>query len=170
MHSSGTTLDQTRPILPVRLLNGCGALLDKSRIPRSPVRAVDVIETAKRRSGLDDFGGGDFLEGLSRLLDSCQREAQLNLIGRIVLRADLVRILCSRLFIQRDRKAYPSIARQEVREPLFIVGLPRSGTTVLHILLALDPEHRVPLTWEVMTPSPPTSDNEKRRIQLPAAV
>ena len=165
MNSSATTLDQTRPTLPVRLLNGCGALLDKSPIPRTPLRSVDLIETAKRRCGLDDFGGGDFFEGISRLLDSCQREAQLNLIGRIVLRADLIRILCSRLFIQRDRKAYPSIVRQEIREPLFIVGLPRSGTTVLHTLLASDPDHRVPLTWEVMTPSPPTHDNEKRRIQ-----
>jgi len=165
MNSSATTLDQTRPILPVRLLNGCGALLDKTPIARTPLRAVDIIETAKRRCGLDDFGGGDFFEGLSRLLDSCQREAQLNLIGRIVLRADLIRLLCSRLFIQRDRKVYPNVVRQEIREPLFIVGLPRSGTTVLHTLLAADPEHRVPLTWEVMTPSPPTGDNEKRRIQ-----
>lgn len=165
MNSSTTTLDQTRPILPVRILNGCGTLLDKSRIPRAPVRAVDLIETAKRRCGLDDFGGGDFFEGLSRLLDSCQRESQLNLIGRIVLRADLMRILCLRLFMQRDRQAYPSIVRQEIREPLFIVGLPRSGTTLLHTLLAVDPEHRVPLTWEVMTPSPPTRDNEKRRVQ-----
>ncbi len=165
MNSSATTLDQTRPILPVRLLNGCGALLDKTPIARTPLRAVDIIETAKRRCGLDDFGGGDFFEGLSRLLDSCQREARLNLIGRIVLRADLIRLLCSRLFIQRDRKVYPSVVRQEIREPLFIVGLPRSGTTVLHTLLAADPEHRVPLTWEVMTPSPPTGDNEKRRIQ-----
>src|SRR4029077_7489926 len=107
----------------------------------------------------------DFFEGLSRLIDSCQRESQLNLIGRIVLRADLIRTLCSRLFMQRDREAFPSIVRQEIREPLFIVGLPRSGTTLLHTLLALDPEHRVPLTWEVMTPSPPTGDNEKRRIQ-----
>jgi hypothetical protein len=165
MNSSATTLDQTRPILPVRLFNGCGALLDKTPIPRTPLRAVDIIETAKRRCGLDDFGGGDFFEGLSRLLDSCQREAQLNLIGRIVLRADLIRLLCSRLFIQRDRKVYPSVVRQEIREPLFIVGLPRSGTTILHSLLAVDPELRVPLTWEVMTPSPPTRDNEKRRIQ-----
>ncbi|HEU5312328.1 MAG TPA: sulfotransferase [Candidatus Udaeobacter sp.] len=149
----------------MRLLNGCGALLDKSPIPRASLRAVDVIEAAQRRCGLDDFGGGDFFEGLSRLLDSCQREAQLNLVGRIVLRADLIRLLCSRLFIQQDRKAYPRIVRQEIREPLFIVGLPRSGTTVLHTLLAIDPEHRVPLTWEVMTPSPPTRDNEKRRIQ-----
>jgi hypothetical protein len=165
MNSSTTTLDQTRPILPVRLLNGCGTLLDKSRIPRTRIRAGDLIKTAKRRCGLNDFGGGDFFEGLSRLIDSCQRESQLNLIGRIVLQADLVRTLCSRLFIQRDREAYPSIVRQEIHEPLFIVGLPRSGTTLLHTLLALDPEHRVPLTWEVMTPSPPTRDNEKRRIQ-----
>jgi len=165
MNSPATTVDQTRPILPVRLLNGCGVLLDKSRIPRTPLRAVDLVETAKRRCGLDDFGQGDFGEGLSRLLDSCQRESQLNLIGRIVLRADLIRTLCSRLFMQRDRKAYPSIRSQEIREPLFIVGLPRSGTTILHSLLAADPDHRVPLTWEVMTPSPPTSDDEKRRIQ-----
>jgi hypothetical protein len=165
MNSSTTTLDQTRPILPVRLLNGCGTLLDKGRIPRTRIRAVDLIKTAKRRCGLDDFGGGDFFEGLSRLIDSCQRESQLNLIGRIVLRADLIRTLCSRLFMQRDREAYPSIGRQEIREPLFIVGLPRSGTTLLHTLLAVDPAHRVPLTWEVMSPSPPTGDNEKRRIQ-----
>src|SRR5438093_7063982 len=143
MNSSATTLDRTRPILPVRLLNGCGALLDKSPIPRTPLRAVDVIETAKRRCGVDDFGGGDFFEGLSRLLDSCQRESQLNLVGRIVLRADLIRTLCSRLFIQRDRQIYPSVARQEIREPLFIVGLPRSGTTLLHRLLAEDSGHRV---------------------------
>src|ERR1700746_3130219 len=155
MNSFATTLDQTRPILPVRLLNGCGALLDKSPIPRAPLRAVDVIETAQRRCDLDDFGGGDFFEGLSRLLDSCQRESKLNLIGRIVLRADLIRTLCCLLLMQRDRQAYPDIVRQEIREPLFIVGLPRSGTTLLHTLLAMDPDHRSPLLWEVMRPSPP---------------
>jgi sulfotransferase family protein len=165
MNSSATTLDQTRPVLPVRLLNGCGALLEKTRIPRSPLRAVDLIETAKRRCNLDDFGGGDFFEGLSRLVDSCHRESRLNLIGKIALRTDLIRILCSRLFMHRDRQLYPDVARQEIREPLFIVGLPRSGTTLLHTLLAADPEYRAPLTWEVMTPSPPTRDNEKRRIQ-----
>jgi Sulfotransferase family len=161
-----TTIDQTRPVLPVRLLNGWGALLDKSRIPRTPLRAIDLIETAKRRCDLDDFGEGDFLEGLSRLLASCHREARLNLIGKIALRTDLVRILCSRLSMERDRQLYPNIVRQEIREPLFIVGLPRSGTTLLHALLAVDPEHRAPLTWEVMSPSPPTRRNEQRRIQF----
>jgi hypothetical protein len=67
--------------------------------------------------------------------------------------------------MERDRQLYAEIACQEIREPLFIVGLPRSGTTILQMLLAADPEHRSPLMWEVMTPSPPTSADEKRRIQ-----
>jgi len=165
MNSSATTLEQTRSLLPVRLLNGCGALLEKTRIPRTPVLALDLIETAMRRCSLSDFGRGDFLEALSRLLESCQRESRLNVIGRIALRADLLRTLCSRLFLERDRQLYPGIARQEIREPVFIVGLPRSGTTLLHTLLAADPEHRVPLTWEVMTPSPPPGENERQRIR-----
>src|SRR5437762_4703326 len=67
--------------------------------------------------------------------------------------------------MERDRQLYPKIAQQEIREPLFIVGLPRSGTTLLHSLLAADPEHRCPLMWEVRSPSPPTVADEKRRIQ-----
>ena len=161
MITSTTTLEQTRALFPVRLLNGCGVLLEKTGISRTPFRAVDLIETAKNRCGLDDFGRGDFFEAISRLLESCHREARLNLIGKIALRSDLLRTLCSRLLMERDRQLYSGIALQEIREPLFIVGLPRSGTTLLHTLLAADPEHRVPLTWEVMTPSPPTRDNEQ---------
>src|SRR5437773_9870647 len=67
-----------------------------------------------------------------------------------------------------DRQLYPNISRQEIRQPLFIVGLPRSGTSVLHRLLAADPEHRAPLMWEVRSPSPPNRVREKRRIQQAA--
>jgi len=165
MNNSPTTLQQLRPQLPVRLFNGFGALLKKSRIPSTRMVATDLIETAKRRSGLDDFGDGDFSEALSRLLESCQDEARLNLIGKIALKTDVPETLCARLQMERDRQLYPDITRQEIREPLFIVGLPRSGTSVLHRLLGADPEHRSPLMWEVRSPSPPTRDDEKRRIQ-----
>jgi Sulfotransferase family len=165
MNNSATTVQQVRPLLPVRLFNGFGALLEKTRLPSTRMFATDLIETAKRRSGLDDFGEGEFLDALSRLLDSCQDEAQLNLIGKIALKTDVLETLCARLQMERDRQLYPDIARHEIREPLFIVGLPRSGTSVLHRLLAADPEHRSPLMWEVRSPSPPTRDDEKRRIQ-----
>jgi Sulfotransferase family len=165
MKTSATTLQQIRPLLPVRLLNGCGALLKKKRIPSAGPLAIELIKTAQRRCGLDDFGEGEFFEALSRLLESCHNEARLNLVGKIALRTNILQTLCSRLRMQQDRQLYLNIARQEIREPLFIVGLPRSGTTLLHNLLAADPEHRSPLMWEVMSPSPPTLTGEKRRIQ-----
>ena len=165
MNNSPTTLQQIRPQLPVRLFNGFGALLEKTSIPWTRTFAMDLIETAKRRCGIDDFGEGDFLEALSRLLDSCQDEAQLNFIGKIALKTDVLETLCARLQMERDRQLYPDITRQKIRQPLFIVGLPRSGTSVLHRLLGADPEHRSPLMWEVRSPSPPTRADEKRRIQ-----
>jgi Sulfotransferase family len=168
MNNSVTTLQQTRPLLPLRLFNGCGALLEKMHFPARRTLATDLIEAAKRHCGLDDFGGGDFFEALSRLLESCHSEARLSWIGKIALRTNIVQILCSRLQMEQDRQLYPEIGHQEIRQPLFIVGLPRSGTTLLHNLLAAAPEHRSPLMWEVMAPSPPTVVDEKRRIQRAA--
>ena len=165
MNNAPTTLQQIRPQLPIRLFNGFGALLEKTGIGSTPMLATDLIETAKKRCGLDDFGEGEFFDALSRLLDSCQDEAQLNLIGKIVLKVDVLETLCARLRMERDRRLYTDITRQEIREPLFIVGLPRSGTSALHRLLEADPEHRSPLMWEVRSPSPPIHGDEKRRIQ-----
>jgi Sulfotransferase family len=89
----------------------------------------------------------------------------LNVIGKLAVRNDVVRILCNRLHLERDRLRYPEIARQEIRAPVFIVGLPRSGTTVLHTLLGTDPAHRVPRTWEVTSPSPPGTQHRQQRVR-----
>ncbi|MEY2601933.1 MAG: hypothetical protein QOJ36_1252, partial [Verrucomicrobiota bacterium] len=160
-----TTVEQTRAPRLIRALNRSGAALEKIGVRSTSPSASKLIETAKRRCRLDDFGEGDFSEPLSRLLESCHREARLNVIGKMALRGDIVRILCNRLLLARDRKLYPEIAQQRVREPLFIVGLPRSGTTLLHMLLATDPAHRAPLTWEVMSPSPPSSKDRQQRVR-----
>ena len=160
-----TTAEQTRAPLPIRTLNKCGAALYKIGLRSRCPSAAKLIEQAKRRCGLDDFGDGEFFEPLSRLIESCYREARLNVIGKMALRSDVVRILCNRLMLARDRKLYPQIAQQKIRAPLFIVGLPRSGTTLLHILLAADPANRAPLTWEAMSPSPPSDKDRDQRIR-----
>lgn len=159
------TIDDTNAPLLIRLLNKCGSAVEKAGLRSKPLSTAHLIETAKRRSQLQDFGQPDFFEPLSRLLESCHREARLNVIGKLALKNDVVRILCNRLFLERDRELHPQIAKQEICEPLFIVGLPRSGTTLLHTLLAADPAHRVPLTWEIMSPSPPNAENRQRRIR-----
>jgi hypothetical protein len=137
----------------VRAINAGGRLL--GGWAAAPFRADDLIRAARRKTGLDDFGAPSFGEALRRLVESMESEARLNPMGRMVTRYDLIRLLVNRLRMEEDRKRNPGIAAEEVRRPLFIAGLPRTGTTLLHSLLALDPASRLPLTWETMYPSPP---------------
>jgi hypothetical protein len=162
---SPTTLEGSRAPLSVRTANRFAEKLARGGLTRRFPTAAELIETARRRTGLDDFGPGDFFEPLSRILESCQREARFNFIGKIALRSDLIRMLSNRLLLERDRWLHPAIRSERITEPLFIVGLPRSGTTLLHTLLAADRSHRAPLIWEVMYPSPPTMEGMERRIR-----
>src|SRR6266446_7154359 len=160
---SAATIDRFRPPIVIRAFNRFGAMLNGKVSRRIP--AEELIETAKRRANLNAFGDGDFRKALGRLLESCWRDARLNAIGTIALRSDVLRILRNRLLLQRDRSLHPAITQHHIRAPLFVVGLPRTGTTFLHTLLSADPANRAPLTWEVMEPSPPTSAEKQRRIR-----
>ena len=160
---SAASIDRFRSPIAIRVLNKFGAMFN-GKVSRR-LTPDELIETAKRRACLDDFGEGDFREPLGRLLESCWRDGRLNVIGNIALRSDVLRILRNRLLLQRDLGLYPEIAQHEIRSPLFVVGLPRTGTTFLHTLLSADPANRAPLTWEVMEPSPPTDAEKHRRIR-----
>jgi hypothetical protein len=114
----------------------------------------DLLTESRRQTGLDNFGDEDFREPLRILLRSFETDADLNLVGRITVRSEILRMLCNRLRITEDCRRHPEIANGAVRRPLFITGLPRSGTTFLHTLLAQDPRCRAPQIWEVMHPAP----------------
>ena len=114
-----------------------------------------LLEKCRTLTGLDDFGGDAFLIPLDILLRSFDEDARLNLVGRVTVHREMTRLLCNRLCLQRDRSLFPAIAHEKIRQPIFITGLPRSGTTFLHALLAKDPVCRAPQVWEVMHPSPP---------------
>jgi hypothetical protein len=137
----------------VHAVNAGGRLL--GRWAAGSLRAENLLDVARRKTGLDEFGSPPFEEPLRRLLESMEAEARLNPMGRMATRYDLVHLLVNRLHLEEDRKRNPAIAEEEPRRPIFIAGLPRTGTTLLHSLLALDPASRVPLTWESMYPSPP---------------
>jgi hypothetical protein len=112
-----------------------------------------IVAAAQKRSGLTDFGDAAFREGLQTLLEAYETEAQLSLIGRISAREYLVSLLTNLLYMERDRLRDPGIEAEQIRAPIFMLGLPRTGSTMLHSLLAEDAGHRVPLTWEVMFPT-----------------
>lgn len=122
---------------------------------KRPLNAAAIIRSAERRTKLHDFGEPDVHAPLEILTRSLANEAELSLAGHIVTRGDLIHLLVNRLRLQADRMRHPEIGGERIDRPVFIIGLPRSGTSLLHELLAQDPAHRAPLTWEVRRPSPP---------------
>ena len=109
---SGATIDRFRSPMVIRAINRFGAMLNGKVSKRIPPE--ELIETAKRRANLSDFGDGDFREPLGRLLESCWQDARLNVIGNIALRSDVLRILRNRLLLQRDRSLRPEIAQHPI--------------------------------------------------------
>ena len=118
-------------------------------------RQVLLKEAATRTEGLEDFGDQPFLDPLDRFLDSLRSEADLNDVGLLIAQERILSHAVNRLRYVADRKRFPEIRTQKITRPIFIIGMPRTGTTILHDILAQDPANRAPMTWEVMFPSPP---------------
>jgi hypothetical protein len=139
----------------IHTINGGGAMLNRLGLRLVSLDEQHLLDAARRATGLDDFGDADFREPLRRLLDALESEADLTLLGRIAAHRDLHGLLTNRLWLVEDRKQNPGIAAERIVAPIFIVGLPRTGSTALHHLLAQDPDTRAAQAWEVMYPSPP---------------
>lgn len=113
-----------------------------------------IVAAARAVDGLADFGDDSYRQPLEKLLWSLQHEADLNDIGRPVLRQRMVDILVTRLRVQEYLKRFPEIRDEQILEPLVIVGLPRTGTTMLHRTIAADHRMYAPLWYEVRYPCP----------------
>lgn len=137
----------------VGALNTIGRGLDRIGIdsPRHDIESLTAA--ARKRTGLEDFGDWAIFDPLERLLAAYRREAELTLLGKITVRELLVSLLENLLHIEAERKADPSVVEERIEAPVFIIGLPRTGTTLLHNLMTEDPANRVPRTWEVMFPA-----------------
>ena len=115
-----------------------------------------ILEEASRRArNLSETGEGQFREGLDRLSESLEREGRLTPLGRMIARERAIGSTVNRLNYIEDRRQNPEIASESIIAPVVVVGMPRTGSTILHDILGQDPTSRVPLTWEAMFPSPP---------------
>jgi hypothetical protein len=125
-----------------------------------------LMAAAEAESGLTDYGDDSFRTGLERLTEALEREARLSDLGADIMRMRLVGHLGSRLRVQDTITRHPEIADQEIRAPLFIIGLPRTGTTALSNMLDADPAIRSLRCWESASPVPPpeaaTQDTDPR--------
>jgi hypothetical protein len=114
-----------------------------------------LLQAAQDRTGLDDFGAPTFRDGLDRLVDGLNTEARLNDLGKVIAPEGLVSHLANRLQVVDWHRRHPEIAATDVTPPVVMIGMGRTGTTILHDLLGQDPANRIPRTWEVDQPCPP---------------
>ena len=139
----------------VRFMNAAGRLLLRLGYPLARLDAEGLLAAASRSTRLSDWGDDHFRTGLDVLLRSLELEARLSPLGRFIVRQDLIRRLETRLRLLDWHLRHPEIGQAAVARPIVIVGMGRTGTTILHELLMLDPQLRVPLTWETEHPCPP---------------
>ena len=138
--------------LAIRAFNAGAAPFARWLFPLDPER---LLAEARRTAGANDLGDDGFRDGFERVCAALEQEADLTPLGRTIARRDILRILVNRIEMQRWRQQHPEIAKQAIERPLFVVGMGRTGTTILHDLLAQDPDSRVPYTWELAVPCPP---------------
>ena len=121
--------------------------------------ADELHASASRSTGLADFGPDDYTDGLGVLLESYARDAELTPAGEKATRALLRGALMARLLSEAGWQAHPGYAEVAVERPVFVTGLPRTGTTALHRLLVADPAHQGLELWlaEAPQPRPPRS-------------
>jgi Sulfotransferase family len=121
--------------------------------------AADLHASASRITGRSDFGPDEYTDGLGVLLESYERDAALTALGTKVARSFLRGALVARLLSEAAWRSFPGHAEAGVARPIFVTGLPRTGTTALHRLLAADSAHQGLELWltEAPQPRPPRS-------------
>ena len=138
----------------------------ENRYPSSETLLVD----ARQKTGLADFGPGDFREGLDVLLESLTRDADLSPTTDDAVVDNLRRRLVNRLELEAWYREHPDVEQLPVRGPVDINGLPRTGTTALANMLSLDPQFRPLRGWEQLQPCPPPllddEESDPRRLQV----
>lgn len=141
----------------LRLVNAAGAGMGAVGLRRPTLEPDAIIASARRQAGLDSTVDDATRRALKCFVESAESEANLNTLGRIAVNAMLVKSLASRFLVQDWSERYPAVRQETIAAPWVVVGLPRTGTSILSILLGLDPFSRPLLQWEAQQPIPPAN-------------
>lgn len=122
----------------------------------APLNADALVEAAMKSTGLDTFDSNSWREGLDILLADANATG-LSEGGHARMQGSVVEMLGNRLKVTDYLAKRPELLDRPVEKPVFVFGIPRTGTTLLSNLLACDPARRSPLTWEIDEPVPPAT-------------
>jgi hypothetical protein len=124
------------------------------------MQVQDLIAAAQQETGLSELGDDSILDALRRLVDALNSEAKLNERGEQSVTANLVAALANRMRIEDHLARHPELLERPIEKPLFVFGLPRTGTTLVINLLSVDPARRCFLRWEAFDSVPPPKPSE----------
>lgn len=147
-------------------INAVGKILRKIGVIPFKLDADAILAKAKKKAS---FNGHlpETEAGLREMVRSINEEAKPNAFGSLAVKSLLERTLYGRYKVEQVLAQHPEIEKTPIREPVFIIGMPRTGTTILHALMHEDPAHRSPLAWECLLPYPvPTPENFTDNPQL----
>ena len=154
-----------RPI--VQLLNWASWFAAKLNLPVASIDRHRIIESARRRHG-GDWGDERFLNGLDEVLSEVRR-APLTPLARTLCRETFVKGIVHRMQAEGYVSKHPAASEIPIKRPVFILGFPRTGTTLIQNLLALDGDRRALEFWELISPVPRNDDlaaEEARRLKV----
>lgn len=140
---------------PLRAFNRLTAPLRMLGVKLPSLAPDDLLAAAAKEAGLDDFGEDTIREPLEVFQHAFDEEAGLSSFGRIVARGLIVSSLVQRLRVLDWAKQHPEVRDEKIERPWIILGLPRTGTTLLSFLLGFDPVARPLVQWEASSPVPP---------------
>jgi hypothetical protein len=123
-----------------------------------PLDEDSLLAEARKNTGLNDFGDDGWIEHFRALLVAIEKEAKLNFMGRLLTRSEFINYLEIRLQVQDYFKRFPEIDDEVIKEPVMLLGHGRTGTTILHETLSVDPQFRVVKRWEALYPAPPPQE------------
>lgn len=135
-------------------INGVGRILKVIGMDPFKLDADAIIKKTRKKAEFTDDLPGQVDVGLHKMIDSVNKEAKLNPFGRLAVKNLIERTLYGRFKVEQVLAENPEIEKAKIRQPLFIIGMPRTGTSIMHAMMHKDPAHRSPLAWECLLPFP----------------
>ncbi len=146
-----------------RLFDSLGSLVENLGVPLTRMDAETLHKLAERETGLSDFGDPYYREGLDVLLQSIEKDANLHFFGRFGTRMVILTYMSQRLLFVEVQKRIPDVFCSEINAPFIIIGIPRSGTTILHRMLSVDPGNAGVPMWRLYRPFPFIGKKDNRQ-------
>jgi hypothetical protein len=145
-----------------KILDSLGSQLDKLGIPLAQMDIKTLCQVAECDTGFNDFGDSYYREGLEILLHSIEKDANLHFFGKFGTRLIILNYMTQRLLFIEAQKQTPYVFRTNLNAPFIITGIPRSGTTFLHRMIAIDPNNSGVPFWRLFRPFPTPNKRDLR--------